>query len=187
MTKITNRETVVKGFYLDSENDFEKVAFEVVTSYTRSADKAREYAAKELDIAAQFVVVTDFENEAAKPFKWDVPSIMDTFRTIVREEDAKQLRDEMGNSTIVKYSVFDYAANVFGYKDGKPIAELVTLFDEAYKATKGDARTMVRNYAIDREMFDSVVFVDKCDIQEYEHFAVIPNDEVEAYKRYIEK
>ena len=182
MTKHTNKNTNVKGFYLDATQNFDKIAFEVETAYTRSVDKAREYAAEKLEVAAQFVVVTEIENEAAKPFEWRVPDIMADFVPFVTKDEAKESGEE--SDVIAKYSIFDYAANVFGYRDGKPIAECVIVSDYAYKATKGNARSIVREYALENCGFDSVVFVDNALITEYERFSAIPCDVVENYKVY---
>lgn len=182
MTKHTNKNTNVKGFYLDANKNFDKVAFEVETAYTRSVDKAREYAAEQLNIAAQFVVVTEIENEAAKQFDWRVPDIMADYVSFASKEEAQASGEE--SDVIAKYSVYDYCANVFGYRGDMAVAESVKIYEHAFKATKGNARSIVREYAIEVCGFDSVVFVDTVQIDEFERFSAIPCDVVENYKAY---
>ena len=178
MTK-QNKTTKIYDLYIDVEKGGAQHSIEAETEYTRSIDKARKLLAEKLELNEQFVIVTKIENEAAKPFKWNAIELMRDFMPFYDEPEKE------AEKTIVKFSVYDYSAAVFGYRDGVPWAEMVTVCDHAYKATKGDARSIVREYAIEQGFFNTVVYVDKCTIEERSVWVLVPNEVVDNYKKFV--
>lgn len=178
MTK-QNKTTKIFGLYIDVENGGAQRSIEAETEYTRSMDKARKLLAEKLELNEQFVIVTKIENEAAKPFKWNALELATDFIINYNEPE------KTDGYTNVKYNLYDYVADVFGYKDELPKAETISVVDCAYKATKGDARSIVREHALESGYFDSVVYTSTCRILESEVWACVPNEVIDNYKKYV--
>ena len=143
--RFANRETVVKGFIINLAEQTQ-TPFEVKTQYTRSNEKAVAFARKTLEIEDNpqiIVAVTEIENEAPKPVKYNEGKVYERAITRVETEAEAENLAEKYNARIRKIAWYEisgfiwYTTNYGDYgttffKDETPV-----------NMTKCDARAFV--------------------------------------------
>lgn len=181
-SKFENKNTVIRGIIANPETQtFEQ--FEITTDYVRSNERAIAKVREALNLNDNVMVsISELKQEEKRTFKWLVADLKAAFTP-----EYEQPEDVPENFTAISVTLYDYVADVFGYQDAEPIAKHVHVYGHAHKATKTDAREIVRTFALEYEGFTSVVCVAGCKRDESQVWFVVPDDEIEAYKKYDEK
>lgn len=111
MKKFENRETVVKGFIINTvEQTF--TPFEETTSYVRSTDKAIEKIRELMHIENSpeiVVTVNEVINEKAKPIKYNDGKIYDLCYNYMNDKEAAEAAAEVDGNICKKISWYEYS------------------------------------------------------------------------------
>ena len=124
--RFANRETVIKGFVIDLANQTQ-TPFEVKTAYTRSNDKAVTFAreALEIDDNPQIIVaVTEIQNEAPKPIKYNDGKIYDLAYNRFDSENEAIEAANLDGSEVRAINWYEISAQIWAFdSDGNYITE----------------------------------------------------------------
>ena len=183
--RFANRETVVKGFVIDLANQTQ-TPFEVKTAYTRSNDKAVAFARKamQIDDNPQIIVaVTEIQNEAPKPIKYNESKIMDY--CIAKFDDEEKAKKELAiaydenDYSIKSVRWFEYECAFWAYDkiDDNYITDYC--HDESpIGFTKVDMRSFMANSAHELTGYE-ILAIHNCTKKEVTRYCLIENNELD--------
>lgn len=143
--RFANRETVVKGFIINLEEQTQ-TPFEVKTQYTRSNDKAVAYAREALEIEDNtqiIVAVTEIENEAPKPVKYNEGKLYELAIAHVETEAEAEAIAEENNARIRKIEWYEIGGQVWYMNENNEYGTEYFVDNTPLNLTKCDARAFV--------------------------------------------
>ena len=179
--RFANRQTVVKGFIINTETQ-EFTPFEETVSYVRSTQKAVELVREKMDIPdteTQIIItVNELVNEAPKPVKYNESKIYDmSIDHFDDEEMATERANELG-ATVKRVMWHEYECQYWAITDN---GEYVTehYYDESpVNFTKGEMRSFLAMSAQDYSGY-KVLAVHGCKKTEKPLYCVIDASELE--------
>ena len=149
--RFANRETVVKGFIINTETQ-EFTPFEETISYVRSTQKAVELVREKMGIndddAQIIVTVNELVNEAPKPIKYNESKIYElAIDHFDDESDAQNRADELG-ATVKRVMWHEYECQYWAINGDEYLTE--HYYDESpVNFTKGEMRSFLAMSAQD--------------------------------------
>ena len=175
-SKFENRNTIVKGFFVDKMNG-ETNPFEMSVHYVRSNESAIKAIAETLsnEDKERFVIaVSEIINEKPKPIRYNDSKILDYGRDNFRnEEDAENAKHD--NETVRKVKAYSYECAFWAHDAQND--EYVTdyVHDESpLSMTKIDMRAFLANSARELIGFNyDVLGVHNCKKTEITYYVVI--------------
>lgn len=179
--RFADRETVVKGFIINTETQ-EFTPFEETVSYVRSTQKAVELVREKMNISdddSQIIVtVNELVNEAPKPVKYNESKIYElSIDHYDDEETANKHADELG-ATVKRVTWHEYECQYWAIDDN---GEYVTehYYDESpVNFTKSEMRSFLAMYAQNYSGY-KVLAVHDCKKKEKPLYCVIAASELE--------
>ena len=171
-----NRKSTVKGIIANPQTQIFE-AFEIEIPYTRSTQKAAEFAREILNIEEYIMLsVTEIQNEALKPIVYDNQLVCDYMTAdFETKEEAEQNANEM--QSVIPYTMFIYSGQVWLTDGEKYSTEHFTDWS-ALKFGKIDTRGFVKMMA---ESFYNakVIGINDDKRTEQKRFAIVDNDKLQ--------
>lgn len=179
--RFANRETVVKGFIINTETQ-EFTPFEETVSYVRSTQKAVELVREKMDISddnSQIIVtVNELVNEAPKPVKYNESKIYDlSIDHYDDESDAQTRADELG-ATVKRVMWHEYECQYWAIDDNGEYVTEHYYDDSPISFTKGEMRSFLAMSAGDFSGY-KILAVHGCKKSDKPLYCVIDASELE--------
>ena len=180
MTKFENRKTVAIAAVMN----FDEMQFnmhEIEIPYTRTIAKAVDMVAAALNVPANTVSIKELKQTEFKANDLNASQILNIAHhsNIADFEEAKNLANE--SETCVPYTVYEYAATVFGYSNERdehnapiPFGKRVLIRDTV-KRGKNDAKGFVMDSV--KNEFEAVICIEYKNRFEVKRYAVVDSKE----------
>ena len=187
MSKFENRTTTATAAVMN----FKEMSFELVTveiPYTRTLTKAAELVAAKLNVPANTVSVKELAQKEFRANDVSASAILNIAHhsNIKSEEEARELAND--SECTVPYTVYEYAATVFGYSHERdelnapiPFAKRVLIRDTV-KRGKNDAKAFITNDENVKASFESIVYLEYKNRFEVKRYAVVDSEEYQAMR-----
>ena len=180
--RFEGRTTVVKGQYVDMENNSVN-DFEVTVDYVRAEAKAAEMAFEALNLADSCIINTrtlQVINEAPKPIRYNNGKLVD-FAVCILDNENEAIEACADGQIVKQVSIYTVESVIWSVTFGESENEYHTVkvaYNTSANITKADARAFVR-MKYEQENGDSVLAMHDTKKSEHIMYAVMFENDLE--------
>ena len=176
--RFDNRESIVKGFIIDTETQ-EFKPFVTKVSYVRSNEKAVKLVREQMNITEPEIIVSVSEviNEAPKPIKYNNIKIYELAYNRFNDEESAQNAANNDNTEMRVITVYEISGQIWALSDNGYITESYT--DEAFVSlTKLNAREFLK-MSYEKFVGNKVLGIHGCNKHEKKVYCVITRENLQ--------
>lgn len=178
--RFEGRTTIIKGFIINLSEQTQK-PFECVTGYTRSNDKAIQYAREALNIGENpmvVIAVTELVNEAPKPIKYNDGKIYDLAYNRFDSEDEANSAAEIDETVVKAITWYEIGAQIWALDTEENYLTEWYADETPMNMTKQNAREFIRMSFADQTGY-KVIGVHACEKKEKPMYCVITRENLQ--------